>query len=431
MKRDKAIVLVNPPSFCVEDDRTEPPLGLLYIAAVLQENDYENITLYDMAGCRTEEDIVAKIKHIPEAYVYGITCFCTNYHYAKRTIERIQKEIPQAFIALGGPNPTGIPEFTFRDSGADVIITGEGEDTFAEGVTQCLSFNEINGIVKGRAREDIDMYPFPARGIVDMNTYSRRLMGQPVISLLSSRGCKYRCIHCNSNVMGGGSRAARYRSSQNILMEIKSLRDRYRYFRFNDDHFTGNPNLPELLEQIKPLDIQFRAFARIEDLNNKTCKLLKEAGCVHLAIGLESLNPDNLRILGKASQIGLEKNLHIAKSHGLTTRVSFMVGLPFDTDETITKYFQKAAKLSIDEFAVYPLIPYPGSQIWKTPERFDYKIVDRDFTKYVQMGYAHQTCYALKHKNFGPDKVEAWKILTEKIFEDNSVKHMRKSEIAQ
>jgi len=425
------IVLINPPSLCVEDDRTEPPLGLLYVAANTRKKGYENISIYDMTGSHTEDDILRNIDNIPEAQVYGINCFCTNYQYAKRITKMIKTALPDSLVILGGPNTTGIPEFTLNDTGADAVISGEGEDSFFECIDIFCSKRTIKGIIQGKKRDDINTYPFPARDLIDMNTYSRKLLGNPVICMISSRGCKYNCIHCNSVVMGGGSKGARYRNIQNIISEIKSLRDHYKYFRFNDDHFTGNPNLIQLLDQIKHLDIQFRAFARIEDLNQKTCSALREAGCIHISIGLESLNPNNLKIIGKASQIGCDNNVKIAKENGLTIRSSFMVGLPFDTDETIEKYFKTTAGVGIDEFAVYPLIPYPGSQIWKNPKKFGYTITDSDFTKYVQVGHDRRSYYALQHHNFGPKHVEKWKTVAEKILEDGGVKHISNSAIAQ
>ena len=92
----------------------------------------------------------------------------------------------------------------------------------------------------------------------------------------------------------------------------------------------------------------------------------------------------------------------------MTARVYFMIGLPFDNDDTITKYFQKALRLSFDEYSLYPLIPYPGTPLWNEPEKFGYEIVDPDFTHYVQIGKGGNTCFALKHKNFLPETIYRW-----------------------
>jgi anaerobic magnesium-protoporphyrin IX monomethyl ester cyclase len=431
MNRNIKIVLVVPPADCVNDDRLEPPLGLLYIAANLRENGYDNITICDMSGCKTGTEILERIRNIPNADVYGITCCCTNYYYAKEIICLIRSNNRFAYVVIGGPNPTGTPEITFNDSGSDALVVGEGEDIFKNCVDSYLNHSKLTGIQQSIVRRNIDSFAFPARDLVDLTTYSRELMGKPVISLISSRGCRYNCAHCNSVIMGGGERFLRYRSTENIIKEIVIMRSSFEYYRFNDDHFTGNPDLKGLLIRLKELDIKFRIFARIDDLNEINTRLLKDAGCVHVSVGLESLLPQNLKIIGKQDQIGFEQNVRIAKENGLVVRSSFIVGLPFDTDITIEESFKKAALLGIDEFAIYPLIPYPGTAIAKFPERYGYNIVNSNFGEYVQMGIDGRTCFALKHKNFGPEEVKRWFDLATKILKSGGAKHMSESNVAK
>ena len=424
-------VLVNPPSNCVNDDRVEPPLGLLYIAANLREMSYRNVSICDMSGVKSESEIKKKIRNVQGADVYGISCLCTNYLYAKEIIRHIKSTNRMSYVVIGGPNPSGTPEFTYNDSGADAVVVGEGEDIFKDCIDSFVDGSRLTGIQNGVGRTDIDSYAFPARDLVDLTTYSRKLMGNQVISLLSSRGCKHHCAHCNSVVMGGGNKIVRYRSPDNIIEEIRTMRDSSEYYRFNDDHFTGNPNLEELLMKMKDLDITFRIFARIEDLNDRNSRLLKEAGCIHVSVGLESLYPPNLKIIGKKSQVGHEDNVRIAKSNGLVVRSSFMVGLPFDTDETLEQSFTRAAQLEVDEFAVYPLIPYPGTAIAKFPEKFGYTIVHDDFTDYVQIGRDGRTSFALRHKNFSPEDVQRWLAMATEILKIGGAKHMSESKVAK
>jgi len=402
------IVLINPPSNCVDDDRLEPQLGLLYIASVLRENDVP-VQIYEMTGCKTESQIERKIEDIPEGDVYGFTVYCTNYLYVKRCINYIRSKMNKAFIVLGGPNPSALPEFTLRDSKCDCVITGEGEDAFLHVVNAFIDKFNSPTVIRGVGRTNVDTYPMPAWDLIDMGSYTRTLEDEQVVSIISSRGCKYNCAHCNSVVMGGGNKV-RYRSAENIVEEINYLKMKgFRKFRFNDDNFAGNPNLAELLYNLKDLDIHYRIFARIEDLTEDNCYLLAKSGCRHVSVGLETLNPDNLRVLGKHTQVGLEKkHLYNAKKYGMVIRVYFIVGLPYDTDETIGTYFGKACKLPFDEFSIYPLIPYPGTMIAKEPEKFGYEVVDKDFTHYVQIGKNKSTTYALRHKNFTEHDVKRW-----------------------
>ncbi len=427
------VVLINPPSDCVDDDRLEPQLGLLYIAAVLRENNIP-VHLYEMTGCKTEFQVDAMMKNIPDGDIYGFTVYCTNYPYVKRCLEYIHRKNENAFFVLGGPNPTALPGFTLKDSRCDCVITGEGEDAFLSIVNACGKRQDVPAVVEGTGRVDIDSYPFPALDLVDLDSYTRCLQGERVMSLISSRGCKYHCAHCNSVVMGGGNKQGiRFRTPANILRELQLLiSSGFKKFRFNDDNFTCNPHLHDLLDQLGTLGIGYRIFARIEDLTEDHCRRLSESGCCHISVGLESLNSDNLKGLGKDSQIGLENHhLHNIKKNGMTARVYFMIGLPFDNDDTVGVYFEKASRLPFDEYSLYPLIPYPGTRVWDEPGAFGYEIVDRDFTHYVQIGKGGGTCFALKHKNFTPRKVRQWFNQVAQIMAEAGKKHVKESKVAR
>ena len=425
------VTLINPPSLSVEDDRVEPPLGLLYIAGAIMERELATVELYDMSGCQTEEEINKKIGRIPVAQVYGITGMCTHYKYIAQIIIWIRNIYPDAQIIMGGPNASALPEYTLSTLKPDAVICGEGENAICTSIEAMIQGVPVSGILTGTQCSHIDHYPYPARDIVDLKDYSRRLMGQPCISMISSRGCAYRCIHCNSVIMGGGSNGVRYRSVPNVVAEIKIILHKgYRHIRFNDDHFTGHPHLEDLLKALTPLGIRFRVFARVSDLTEKTCKLLRQAGCVHVTIGLESMNKDNLKVIGKVIQSGSEANVKIARDNGLIVRASFIVGLPFDNDRGIEQDFQSACGLGISEYELYSLIPYPGTLLWEKPETLGYTIENRDFREYIQMGYAGETCYVMRHKNFTPDDVRRWRKRAETILEDGGVKHMKLSGIA-
>ncbi|MFA6382330.1 MAG: cobalamin-dependent protein [Candidatus Buchananbacteria bacterium] len=424
------ISLINPPSNCVENDRVEPPLGLLYLASVLREEGHELIQIHDLTGCKNKAEIELKINQLPQADIYGISCFSTNYNYLKKIINHLKAKYPSAYIITGGPHPSALPKETLLDTRADVVVVGEGEEVINSLVSSCENGSPFKGVIFGISRKNIDNYPFPARDLINYGNYSRSLLGKAAVSLISSRGCVHHCIHCNSIVMGGGNKNVRYRSTQNIIAEMKILADQFNYFRFNDDNFCGNPKLKELLNEIKKLNIKFRIFARVDDLDDETCRLLAAAGCIHVCVGLESMNPENLKIIGKGRQIGKEKNVKIAKKYGLIIRASFMVGLPFDDKNNFEKFFSRVMDLGLNEFAVYPLLPYPGTMIWHYPERFGYQITNYDFSRYVQMGKNGRTCYALKHKNFTAQDIKLWHNQAEKILISSGAKHMSESKVA-
>jgi len=413
------IVFINAPCLGIDDDRLEPSLGSLYIASTLRKNGYDNIEMYEMTGCKTEKDIYEKINNIPLADVYSFTTYCTNYNNIKKCIKYIRIKSPDSIIVLGGPNASALPEFTFKDSGCDYVVIGEGEDAFLKIINSINYMEFIPLIINGIGRENIDTLPLPGWDLVDLHKFNRVLDGERVISILSSRGCPNNCTHCNSVVMGAG-RKIRYRSTENIIEEIKYLQSLgYNNFRFNDDNFVCRPNIKELTNELKKLNIKYRAFAHIKDLTDETCKLLSESGCLHISIGIESMNPDNLKFLRKNTNVEMvDINLRNVKRYNMISRVYFIVGLIADTDKTIEQYMTIASLLDFDEFSAYPLICYPGTAIYNTPEKFGYKIIEKDWTKYYQIGENRATCFALDHTNFTHKDVEKWLKFTYNILEN-------------
>ena len=147
------------------------------------------------------------------------------------------------------------------------------------------------------------------------------------------------------------------------------------------------------------------------------------------------MNPDNLRFLGKINNIKYIDNLYNAQKHKLVLRASFMVGLPFDTDDTIERYFKYSSELPLSEYAVYPLIPYPGTLIYEKAKQFHYNIISENYENYRQMGVNGDACYVLEYHNpntsnhFGPADVRRWKIRAEQLLDQHFI-HMRNSSIA-
>ena len=218
----------------------------------------------------------------------------------------------------------------------------------------------------------------------------------------------------------GAGRKIRYRSTENIISEIKYLQSfGYNNFRFNDDNFTCRPNIKELTTELKKLNIKYRVFAHIKELTDETCKILSDSGCKHISIGIESMDPKNLRFLRKNTNVAIvDKNLQNVRRYGMISRVYFIVGLIYDSDETIEKYMTIASLLPFDEFSAYPLLPYPGTAIYKTPEKFGYTIIEPDWRKYYQIGEDRHTCFALDHTNFTHIDVERWLKFTYDILEN-------------
>lgn len=226
----------------------------------------------------------------------------------------------------------------------------------------------------------------------------------------SSRGCNFSCKFCNSNVIKRG--CWRARSAENVANEIKwHYSNGWRAFRFNDDNFLADKKRAyEICSRIKSLKIKWRIFARAESLDYELCKELYDAGCTHVSVGIESLSAEMLKRMGKATSIEKIKwGLRNANQAGIKTRGFFIVGFPGETEDTIMETVNQIKGLKLDEAAVYPCLAYPGTDLYSRPEYYGITWIEKDFSKYIQVGKDKEAGYVIKTKDFGPDEMQRWR----------------------
>lgn len=403
------VCLVHTPCPDLCDDRLEPPLGMLYIATALNECGYPT-TVVDLSG----NDGAALDRLIPDGHhVYGFSTYTANYHVTRELTATIGNRNPTAVRVAGGPHATALPEGVAED-GFDIVVTGEGEIAMQH-IVDCVARGEQPPrILAGVSPEPLDDLPFPDYDMVDLTTYSRQVAGKRCVSILTSRGCPYRCSFCNSNVMGAG-RPVRFRSSGNVVAEIRRLKHQYgiRHFRFQDDTFTISiDRVSQLTDLLIPENVQYRCFARVNTCTARMAQTLRAGGCIHASFGVES---GSAELLGKhgmnkgqtpqQSRTALE-NAHAA---GIRTRIYLMVGFPGETDTTIEETLAMVRSCPWDEFSVYPLIAYPGTPLHDHPERFGITHINRNYADYLQIGREYRAGFTIRTESFDEQKVRQWR----------------------
>jgi radical SAM superfamily enzyme YgiQ (UPF0313 family) len=138
--------------------------------------------------------------------------------------------------------------------------------------------------------------------------------------------------------------------------------------------------------------------------------LLFEGGCRHIAFGVESGSQQILDAMRKRQTINeIRDGIKNAKASGLVVRVYLIVGFPGETWKTVQQTVDLMQELQPDEFIVYPLIPYPGTPIWERPQDFGITHIDRDYSKYVQVGRGRKTAFAIRTKEFDERQVEEFR----------------------
>lgn len=364
-----------------------PPLGLGYLAAYL-ERDGHRVTIFDLGlepNTPLTDDIAAIVATKPD--LIGLTAMSTNYESALATARalRAQTDVP---IVIGGPHATVLPQQVIREECFDYLVFGEGELTLAE-LAKAIAAEgprpataTLRGIlgIYFRIGEEIistperplirelDALPFPARHLFALSRYPLYTSdGQPMITILSSRGCPYNCSYCFKGIVG---RTYRQRSADNILAEIRDIIATYhiRNFYFIDDLFAINERrLRELTQRMidEKLDIHWQCLDRVDKVNPQLLAQMYKAGCREIHYGIESGNQTILDGVGKGITLSQVRDaIRWTAEAGILAKGYFMLGLPGDTEETMEQTIQFAAELDLDEAMFSLTTPFPGTRLW-------------------------------------------------------------------
>lgn len=368
------IVLVSPPQPYLVKPGLMIQLGLMYIAAVLEHNNYD-IAFEDLS-CYSIDDASIYLK---QKYSTGILCI-TGTSLDIPTINKMADVLHKRFhIVVGGPGATYSPEF-YNDN-IHTIVQGESESII------CSVIDDIpdgQRFVKGTFIKDIDNIHFPARhlltnqggGIFLDKTYTG-----PSTLLMTSRGCPYRCAFCAS----GDGNNLRNRSISNVMKEVEELS----YYdiselRFVDDTITTNRRrLKELCDALTGYGLTWRASIRVIPNDIELFEMMKNSGCAEVSFGIESGDQDVLDFLHKGAMVDDgRKALINAHKAGLKTRILMMMNLPGTTVKTANNDITFLKSVPYSTVALKGFVPLPGSVIWKRPNDYGVTIVCKDLDKY-------------------------------------------------
>jgi radical SAM superfamily enzyme YgiQ (UPF0313 family) len=186
---------------------------------------------------------------------------------------------------------------------------------------------------------------------------------------MTGRGCPYDCIFCASKVTWG--KKVRLRSAGNVVSEIEELINKFKIneFMFYDDTFTINrARAAEICDMIllKGLKIRFYAQSRADTIDLELAKKMKKAGCIGVAIGVESGNEKILKEIGKCeTKDQFRKAARVFKDADMPCVSSYVIGLPGDTRETIQETIDFANELDTDQAKFMIATPYPGTKLYE------------------------------------------------------------------
>ena len=358
---------------------TAPPLGLLYIAAVLEKDSFP-VKIVDSYAEHFDVPMTIKeaLKFNPD--IVGIAATTPTFGNALMIAEALKKENPNVVIVMGGPHitPTGALILK-KHRCVDVCVKHEGEYSFLE-LAQKKPMESILGIFY-RAKDgkimtnpdrplldNLDELPYPARHLIDLSKYHHVLFssyGEPLTEMITSRGCPFQCTFCASKITNGVR--VRFRSVENVIGEVDELVSKYRIkvVEFRDDTFTLNPpRFKQLCAELKKRDISFIGNGKVNIIarNPEMIKQAKEAGCKLLMFGCESGEQKILDSVLKAQTVDdIRQAFKIVNSVGLDTLAFFILGTPLETRETARKTIELAKEINPTFAEFFLLNPFPGT----------------------------------------------------------------------
>jgi len=418
------VLLVNPRSKLPIDVRTQPSLGLAYIGAVSRQRGDEP-RVYD---ADVETTPLADVVRAWQPHVVGITANTTQIKAAWRAAQEVKSVDATIPVVLGGPHPSVLPAESVARPEVDIVVRGEGEETWRElcdvlqeaeerrsgGVEEqaaicdlqsaiCrvpgISFQAPDGsIVHNPDRppiKDLDTLPFADYSLFRMSEYTNlqptldTVDGSKSFSIMTSRGCPYRCSYCSQSIY---PQRYRVRSPEHVVAEWRHLvRDLgAQEIGVLDDSFNiQRRRVHEICDLLIAEGLNHVPWIMINGIranlaDRELLAHMKAAGCKRTAFGVESGNQAILDSINKHLTLDqIRAAFRAAKDVGLETIGFFIIGLPGETEETMEETIRFAIELDplVANFSM--LTPFPGTRVHQQIQEGDGRLLVNDWEDYA------------------------------------------------
>jgi len=403
------ILLINPktikPSELQNEFFREPSLGILYIAAVLDnyglDVDVLDLEQYPELNEDSLRDLI--IDKISNKQVIGITSLTNNFDLVLNIVNIVKNQDNNKVIVLGGPHVS----FLYKDilqsnKNVDFICIGEAEKSFLQLSNILMEYNnedreskiqKIKGLAfidsKGELTFtgypnpiEIETLPLPARYKLENTARFYK-----VANIIVNRGCPYQCSFCSRQNLFRNVRIRSIDSIHSEIMDILSYQN-YNYINFYDNINIDRVFFKNFLNMFisNKINIPWGCELRVDNITDKEAFLLKNAGCRLVATGIESASISVLKQnLKYQNPKDVMRGIINLKKYKIPIQAYFVLGLPGETEESFYETIEFIKKIPFDEndkINYFVATPYPGSQLWEQKERFHLNIIEYNFSKY-------------------------------------------------
>jgi anaerobic magnesium-protoporphyrin IX monomethyl ester cyclase len=378
-----------------------PPLGILYIAGYLRHFEPSLEIKVTDGLLEGWDNTLQEIKSFrPDVVLISfLTPIAVSAYALVNEVKAISASI---YTVLGGPHATALPTEPFECSLCDYVVVGEGEQTALElirALGQLQKIEAVNGVVwkKGSeivhnpARqfiEPLDSIPYPARDLINIKRYKGwfYIKNPPETTFTMSRGCAFNCNFCSNAVWKSSKPVLRFRSPAAIVDEMQRLKEQGFHSLFDtSDEFNNKLDhaiaiCREMLD--RNLKISWRTSLRAQPISEDLVRLMAEAGCWWVQLGIESGNQRTLDGIGKKINLDqVEHALELLKKYKIRVFGLFMLfhfweeeGRLFsegvDEAQKTLAYIRKLVRRKLLAYVSTNITtPYPGSLLFQIARR--------------------------------------------------------------
>jgi len=400
-------------------------LGLAIISSLLKKHNH-TVKLLDTTFHNPNKQEIEKITKDFDPDLVAVTAATNDLNNAIRICKLI-KSIKLTPIICGGYHATISPEDILEQDCFDVAAIGESEQSLLKFIDtlekkeynyniENLWIKKDNEIIKnniGELQQDLDSIPFADREIFNYQNYIDSNRG--LATFISSKGCPFQCSYCINKVLmqkyKNKGKYLRFRSIDNLLKEIKEVISKYKVkeIEFYDDTFTlDKKRIKEFAEKYpKEINIPFYINARVNAVTKQDFKLLKEAGCIRVSIGIEAGDPFVRNTILKRNQTNEQiiNTFKWAKEEGLKTYAFNMIGIPYEDEKSIKKTIELNRKIQPDYTGASIFNAFKGTDLYDLCKKNNW-LKQTNSTSYFQSSnvkHPHFTIKKLKRirDNFG------------------------------
>jgi|GEM_PF-1094247 len=359
---------------------TRPPLGILYLAAVLEQKGHQ-VKIFDNALLEQSNNASADSILEYKPAVVGFSTTFKNLCNGRETAKLIKKSNHNIKVIFGGPEVIHYSADLVAHPFIDMVVLGEADHAFPDLVDgKFKNLDSVPGLVykgpNGKVRTnpvgppilDLDALPYPALHLVDVNAYIRKWPQFTPFTILTSRGCPYRCSFCSRPPQ---NRKYRARDPIKVVGEIEHMVKAYGATKidFIEENFAVvRDNVIKMCEEIirRGIKISWNCNTRVNNVDRELLLKMKMAGLYTIFFGVESGSQRVLDLMKKDTDLEqIRKTFKTCREVGVHRYASMMLGVPGETKSEVFDSLDFAVSLKPDQFSFQTYLGIPGSELYE------------------------------------------------------------------